>query len=138
MERANILRRQVTNHLTKARIVIKTRIAKRTRRSRLAPRSPRAALMERIARNPTSTKVPIAHQKISIPAVIVVQSTKAKTKTEIARRIRTGTVAITRAAPAGLNIRARIRSASGLTTTRAQARLTKTNHLRHVITVQPS
>lgn len=132
--KASTPRRRHTNHLTKARIVIKRRIARR-RRTRPAPprrrrRSTRAAptTTTKIARKLINTKVPIAHRlKISIPAVIAAQSTKAKTKTET----RTGTAATTtRAAPAGPSTEPRTRSGRTGTSTRAPARPTKINHRR--------
>jgi hypothetical protein len=131
MERASTIRRQLTNHPTRARIETRTRIAKRTRRSRQAP-----ALRSAQIRRKLNTRVPIAHQKISIPAVIVAQSTKAETKTRIASatRIRIDSAAIlTRAAPADRNTKAGTKIATRINT-RAPARHTKTSRRRRVTT----
>lgn len=128
MEKASTARHQLTNHLTKARIVIKIRSARKTRtKLRAAPTA-----TTRTVKSPINTKVPIAHQKISIP-VAVAPSTKAKTKTETAseRKIRTelGPAIHTRAAPVAQSISTRKRIEIR-TNTRALAHLTKTNHHR--------
>lgn len=129
MAKASTARRQPTNLHTKARTATKTRTAKRI----ASCRRPAAltAARTRTGSGLTSIKVPIAHQKISIPAATAAQSTKAKTKTGIARKIRTGTAAVTtRAAPAGRNTKAGIRTASARTRTRAPARRTRTSRRR--------
>lgn len=119
MGKANTVHHQATNHLTKVRIVIGIRSAIKTR-TRLKAALPATT---RIARSPTNTKVPIAHQKISIP-VAVARSTKAK--------IKTGTVTEvipTRAAPADRSISTQTRIVAKIST-RAQAHLTRTNRRR--------
>lgn len=145
MERASTARRQLTNRLTRARIATKRRIvsAIRTRPPPLPAITNRPARKSTRARpittNLINTKVPIAHQKISIPAVIVVLSTKVKTKTGIASarkiriRTRTGLAQNIRAAPAGQSTKARTRTARTGTNTRARAPRIRTNRRLRVI-----
>lgn len=129
MARASTVRRHLTSLLIKAKIVTKTRIAKKRRKraatiNRKSTKAAAPTMKARIAKSLINTKVPVAHQKISIiPAVIVAQSTKAKIKTEIesARKIRTATGVTIRAVRAAQSTRAGIKTASAPTSIRAPA-----------------
>lgn len=79
----------------------------------------------RIVKSLINIKVPIAHQKISIPAVIVAQSTKAKTKIVNVRKIRIDIeVTIIKAAQVALSTRVGTRIESALTNINTLAHLT--------------
>lgn len=136
MVKASTAHHQHTNHLTKVRI--ETKIRRRTVRTNRLPASPRARKSIRVARiqqkNLTKTKVPIAHLKISIPAVIAALSTKVKTKTGIVNGTRIDIVAIQiKAARVVRNIKVVTRTVNGQTRTSTKApalHTTKTNRHR--------
>jgi hypothetical protein len=129
--------RPATNHPTRARIAIKTRKGTkiRTRKRRNRQKIITKAAVE-VTRIEIRIKAPPAHHRqrtriSSIPAATAAQSTKAKTKTEIATRIDH----ITKAAPADRNTKARIRIAIRRNI-RARAHRTRTNRRPRVTTIK--